>query len=203
MAIISDYATLCTAVSDYLARSDLSVYIPNFIQTAESKLYRGLRLRCMEKYISETIAAGLVQVPDDYLELKFINVAMTPAVSLERTSPETIYARFPVRSGAAIPKYIAREGDQFIFGPFPGNHLVLGIYYKRLPRLSSTNTTNWFTDNAPDALLYGSLLEAQAFLQKDARIPVWQQFFSESLKTIKEEEKRENASGSSMMVRAG
>jgi hypothetical protein len=203
MALITDYDTLKTAVGDYLARSDLSGFIPNFLQNGENKLYRHLRIRAMETSLSGTIGSGVLAVPSDYLELKFANVTTSPYVSLERTTPEFIYARYPVRSGAEIPKYIARQGDNFIFGPYPGDYSISGIYYKRLTSLSSVSTTNWFTTYAPEVLLYAALLEAQPFLMNDKRIPVWQAALAEAIDTVNMAERGENHSGSTLAVQAG
>lgn len=203
MALITDHATLTTAVGDYLARSDLSGFIPNFIQNGENKLYRRLRLRAMEETLSGTISSGTLAVPSDYRELKFANITTSPYVSLERKTAEWIYATYPVRSGAEIPKYIGRQGDTFIFGPYPGDYTISGIYYKRLTALSASNTTNWFTTYAPELLLYAALLEAQPFLMNDKRIPVWQSALADAIATVEEEEKFEQHSGSNLAVRPG
>ncbi len=48
------------------------------------------------------------------------------------------------------------------------------LYYERVQPLDSSNQTNWFTIYAPQALLYGSLLQAMPFLKNDDRVPMWQ-----------------------------
>jgi hypothetical protein len=48
------------------------------------------------------------------------------------------------------------------------------LYYERVQPLDSSNQTNWFTIYAPQALLYGSLLQAMPFLKNDDRVPLWQ-----------------------------
>lgn len=197
MALITDYATCVTAIGDYLARSDLSTFIPNFLQNAQAKMYRSLRIRPMEAALSVTIASGVAAVPADYLDLKYAYVNSTPIRFLERSTPEQIYTNYSTRSASGEPAWIAREADNFIFGPYPDStYTIAGIYYKQLTLLSGSNTTNWFTTNAPDALLYGALLEAQPFLMNDKRIPTWQALFSESIDTIESQEKRERYSGS-------
>ncbi len=196
MAIINSYATLQTAIADYLNRGDLTTFLPNFTQAAESKLYKALRIRAMETALSGTIASGVLAVPNDYVELKRAHVVLSPVQQLQRVAPEWIYTQYAVRSGSAIPKYIAREAGNFIFGPYPANHDVAGIYYARLPALSASNTTNWFTANAPDLLLYGSLLEAEPFIVNDPRLPVWKAFYDSAFQTVVDEERRESRSGS-------
>jgi hypothetical protein len=202
MAIINSYATLQTAVGDYLARSDLSTFLPNFVQNCEGKLYKNLRIRAMETALSGTISSGVLAVPSDYVELKYAYINSTPVRALERVPVEQIYSEYPVRSGAEYPRYIAREGSNFIFGPYPGDHGVVGIYYARFAALSGSNTTNWFTTNAPDVLLYGALLEAEPFIKNDARLILWKSMYDNAVQAIMDEEKREGRSGSAPRIRA-
>lgn len=200
MAKITDYNSLVTAVTDYLARSDLTPFIPNFIQNTEEKLYGTLRIRTMETALTGTIANGVLAVPADYLELKYIYLDSSPVVFLERTTPEIIYTKY--RSNSGRPLEIAREADNFIFGPTPdGSYDVAGIYYKKLTALSTSNTTNWFTANAPELLLYGALLEAQPFIRNDARIATWQTLFDQSYMRVDRQNKRERTSGSTLATR--
>lgn len=202
MALITDYSTLQTAVADYLARSDLTGYIPNFIQNCESRLYKNLRIRTMETALSGSISSGVLAVPSDYLELKYAYINASPINWLERTTPESIYREYPVRSASGRPSLIAREASNFIFGPYPDDtYTVSGIYWAKLTSLSDSNTTNWFTTNAPDLLLYGSLLEAEPFLKNDKRIPTWQMMYGAAIKSVEDQERRENHSGGSLAVR--
>jgi hypothetical protein len=204
MALITDYATLKTAVADYLARSDLTTFVPNFIQNCESKLYKTLRIRAMETALSGTIASGVLAVPSAFIGLKYAYVNTSPVQPLDWVPPETIYSRYPVRSGSAeIPRDISVEASNFIFGPYPGNYDVAGIYYARLTALSDSNTTNWFTTNSPDTLLYGALLEAEPFLKNDTRIPVWHSFYKLSYDAVAGEEKRQRHATGSIAARLG
>jgi len=203
MAVITNYTTLQTAVGDYLARDDLTTFIPNFIQNSEEKILRGLRLQFMETALSGTISSGTLAVPADYLELKFAYIDGTPTQWLERVSPEQVYKTYPNRSGDAKPILIAREGSNFIFGPFPDSgYTVQGIYWAKPTLLRDDGDgQNWFTDNAPDLLLYGALLEASPFIQHDERIPLWRTMYQESLALVQRMERMENTSGGTLRTR--
>ena len=203
MAVITTYATLSTAIGDYLARSDLTTFIPNFVQNCEEKLYRELRISAMEKALSVSISSGVAAVPSDYLEMRYAYLTTSPITWLERLSPEDIYSRYPSRSGGGeIPKFYAREGTDFIFGPYPGAYTMAGIYYAKLTLLrNDVDGTNWFTTNAPDLLLYGSLLEAEPFIKNDARLALWRQMYAESLALVKRQDRMENWSGGSLRAR--
>jgi len=62
------------------------------------------------------------------------------------------------------------------------------LYYERVQPLDSTNQTNWFTIYAPQALLYGSLLQAMPFLKNDERLPLWQAQYQQIVSTLKAED---------------
>jgi hypothetical protein len=62
------------------------------------------------------------------------------------------------------------------------------LYYERVQPLDSSNQTNWFTQYAPQALLYGSLLQAMPFLRNDERIPMWQAQYDLIIQTLKTED---------------
>lgn len=202
MSLVTDYATLVTTITDYLARSDLSTYVPNFLQNAQAKLYRGFRLRFMETALSGTTSSGVLALPSDYLELKYAYVNISPKIFLERTTPELIYTTYRQINASGKPASIAREGSNFIFGPLPdSDYAIAGIYYALPTLLSASNTSNWFITNAPDILIYSALLEAQPFLMNDKRIPVWQQLLGESIALVKRQDDRENHSGGSLATK--
>ena len=46
--------------------------------------------------------------------------------------------------------------------------------------------TTWISDNAPDALLYGTLVEAATFLKTPEEIPLYQQRFDMALQNLKD-----------------
>ena len=68
MATITNYATLQSAVADYLNRADLSSQIQTFIQLVESDLNTRLRSREMIVRATTTSDQEYVEVPSDWLE---------------------------------------------------------------------------------------------------------------------------------------
>ena len=61
------------------------------------------------------------------------------------------------------------------------------LYYEEVQPLDSTNQTNWFTQYAPQAMLYGSLLQAMPFLKNDERLPMWQAQYDKIVAQLKTE----------------
>jgi len=98
------------------------------------------------------------------------------------------YAPDPTASGT--PKfYCDYDYTHWLVAPTPaGAYPFEVIYYERVQPLDSSNQTNWFTIYAPQALLYGSLLQAMPFLKNDARLPMWQAQYSAIVASLKTED---------------
>lgn len=211
MAIISGYTSLQTTVSDYLARSDLSTWIPNFIQNFEERFYRDpLNLgRWMESSLNVTSDAvtGLAALPTDYIQLKSAQLSGQLAPPLIRVSLEQLYARYPRAGTASQPQYISRDGSNFVFGPVPsGSYTIIGTYYAKpvlLRTFTSDAAAHWLVVNAPDLLLYGALLDAEPFLKNDQRVPLWKSAYDWALDTYRRGQEEEDDSGSAIFSVVG
>ena len=202
MAVITSYATLQTAVADYLARSDLTSFVPNFIQNCENKLNRTLNLRNEETALSVSISSGVAAVPSDFKALKFAYYDATPVHLLQWVSLEELYRKHANRNNtSSSPSLISREGSNFVFGPVAADGTLKGIYYAKNTVLRTAGTS-WYITDAPEVLLYGSLLEAESFIMDDPRIPIWRQFFNEAIQTLIDEDNAAQISKGSLIQRA-
>lgn len=189
---ISSFTTLKNAVADWLDRDDLGTAVDDMIGLAEADIYRELRIRAMETALSDTIASGVIAVPSSYKELRYAYVNTNPVTNLESQSPDWIHANYPTRSADGVPKYIARDVDSFIFGPYPDStYTIKGTYYASLTALSTSNESNWFTSNAPDLLLYGTLLHSAPYVGDDPRVPLWLAAYEAAKERVKLEDQHE------------
>jgi hypothetical protein len=201
MAAITSWTTLKTAVADWMAKTNLTGVVPDFIQFGEARIYRDLRIRCMETALDSDIASGVVAVPTGYIELKHAYVNSSPVQTLQRKDAEWIYHNYPDRSGSGSPKFIAREAENFIFGPYPAStYNVKGVYYKKLDALSASNETNWFITNAPDLLLFAALCEAAPYMNHDERIVTWEKKYDQVRARVQADNDNEEYSGSILAV---
>ena len=196
MAVITSYTTLQTAVTDYLARSDLTSFVPNFIQNWEERFYREAANwgSWMEAALSVAVSSGVAALPADYLGLKVAYISGQQNAPLKRISLDQLYQRYSRAGSTGTPRYIARNAANFEFGPIPTNGLSLvGTYYAKPTVLrDDTDGVNWLTTNAPDLCLYGSLLEAEPFIKNDKRIVVWQSFYDSALMAYRSRLKEED-----------
>src|SRR5678809_334872 len=116
----------------------------------EHRIFREVRTRDMETAFAGTMTAGLMSLPSGYLALKSAYLDTAPNISLERRPAEWIRLTYPQTTTSGLPQFIARYGQNFIFGPFPDSaYTVKGIYYQSPTPISGAGLNTLFTNN-PD-----------------------------------------------------
>ena len=181
-------------MASWLKRTDLTDEIPDLITLGEKWIFRRARTRDMEEALSVAMSSGVAAVPADYVEMKHAYIDGTPTCPVQRQSASQIYARYPMRSAESKPKFFARDGANFIFGPYPdSDYTIKGIYYKRLASIA--DSANALFASAPDLYLFAALCEAEPFLKNDKRIPVWMAKRDMALADVNREDQTETYSG--------
>jgi len=70
----TNYSAFVTTVENYLARTDLSSQIPDFIQMAQFRMTRDLRTERMLKVATADTTDSTVGFPTDFLEVREIHM---------------------------------------------------------------------------------------------------------------------------------
>lgn len=192
MATGMTFTTLKQDVQRYLERgvtlaSDPIVFeqIPRLINLAERRIARELKIQGFINVVTTALAPGqsVVAKPDRWRDTVSFTLG-TGAGYEQRTS---LYARsyeyarsyWPDATQTDEPVFYADyDYNHWLVVPTPDAAYPLEIlYYQLPPLLDEEHETNWLTENAPEILLYGTLLEATPFLKNDERIPVWQNMY--------------------------
>jgi len=202
MALDSTYAGLKESIAGWLHRADLTARIPDLIALGETRIYREIRARSMETAFSDTISSGVIALPTDYIELKYAYVATNPTQVLKRNAARWIHEKYPHRVGYGEPRYIAREGTNFIFGPYPDSeYTISGYYYKNLGLVSVTAHA-LFTDNQ-DLYMWAALAEAEPYIKNDKRVMLWESKYNAIKDAVNGLAEREDYSGSDLQMTPG
>lgn len=183
----TSYSTLKSTIADYLARSDLTTQIPDFIRLAEERLRRDLRLRQMLKVATAATTSGdsTVSLPADFLAMKDLHLDTTPVKTLQFQNTSNFFknARTTERG---VPTMYTLLGSEFQFAPKPDSAYTLRmVYYYKPDFLSDSNPSNLFLANCPDLLLYGALAEAEPYLMNDERLQVWSSMYDRGLASLR------------------
>jgi len=180
------YTELKASVADYLARTDLTTQIPDFITLAEKRLKRDLRIRQMLKVVTATTTAAdsTVGLPSDFLSMRDLHVSTNPVSSIEYLSPSNFYRNARTTESGVPTKYTVLAAE-FQFAPIPDSAYTLSmLYYAAPPELSSSVSSNVFLVTCPDLLLYGALGEAEPYLLNDSRIQTWAALYDRGITSL-------------------
>jgi len=197
------YSDLQTSIANYLARTDLTSQIPDFITFAENRLRRELRIRQMLKSATtSTVSAdATVEVPSDFLEIRDFVVMTNPITPMSYSSPSSL-SNDPRTSQVGVPRSYTILASEFQLTPIPDAAYTLKMLYYAAPAyLSTSNTTNVFLTTSPDALLYASLIEAEPYLMNDARINTWGTMYDRAIASLTKSDESTQYSGVPLSIK--
>ncbi len=203
---LDTYANLKTEIANYLNRSDLTSYLDTFIDLAESRIARDLRVREMEAVdTSITTVSGTQSytLPTGYLEMRYVMYQSDPYQFLAYMSPPDFFRVYNEGEGSGTPTYYTIVSNKIYLGNMPdaAQTLELGMF-KRATALSDDNTSNDILTNFPELYLYAALSESAPFLMADERLQVWAGLYKEGIKTANESAQRGRTSSAPLQMSA-
>jgi len=194
-AAVMTYDNLTSNIEQYLERNDPAVVnqIPTFIMLAEFEIAEMMKSLGQQQVVESTMLAGnpVIPKPARWRKTTSFNITVggkKQPVFLRKYEYLINYA--PSSTSESTPLYYADyDYDNWLVAPTPDqNYAFEVLYYERIQPLSSENQTNWLTRNAPNAMLYGTLLQAMPFLKNDQRV-IFQQKYTEAITALTNEDK--------------
>ena len=193
------YTSLKTDIQTWAENTgtDFTNQLDTFIDNTQTKLSRDIDPVGFNENVNSTMVQGdrFVNLPTavepmlfNYVEI----IVSSNAKYLEMKTLEFIKEYWPNNSLQGEPKYFTNFDDNKIYvAPTPDQNYDIKIGYQgKINPLSNTNTTNWYTENASDALLYGSLSEANLFTKNMEDYNIYKQKYVESVTAINNEARR-------------
>jgi hypothetical protein len=190
------YDSLVSDISSYLERTDTATLaqIPNFIMLAEQVLANEIKFLGNLITNTSTMSANDSTITKPARWRKTVSMNITVAgvrqpVLLRKY--EFLRNFWPDNTQTGTPAYYADyDYNHWLVAPTPDQAYSFEVlYYQRVQPLDSSNQTNWFTIYAPQAMLYGTLLQAMPFLKNDDRIPMWKAQYDAIVNSLKSEDK--------------
>jgi len=178
------YSELLAKVAAWLNRTDLTGVIPDFVELAEERINRHLRVRAMEVNLAATpIVDNEITLASDVLDVKTLWVPGYEGTPLKPQTLETVIAN----GVEGIPAIFAHKAGNVL--RFDGSGSVQGVLYQRIPVLATAGS-NWLSNSAPSVYLFGALSEAALYIGGDPS--VWEAKFQKALDEIHGNDKRFN-----------
>lgn len=202
MPVALTFTSLQATLQSYLERgsgtTDPVVFgqFPLLINNAERAIARRLKIQGMNVPVISTLSANnpVYTKPNGWRRTISMNFG-TGALQNARTpmfSRSYDYCRsyWPDPSLTSPPQFYADyDYAHWLIVPTPDISYPWEILYYGLPSLlDGTNQTNFWTDFAPETLLYRALLECTPFLKNDERVPVWQTLYEEAVGNLEKED---------------
>lgn len=196
MSYTMTYSSLLDDVRKYIERgftpvSDPLVYeqLPRMVTLAERRIARDLKIQGFVRAVNAVIPAGVAvyRKPDRWRDTVSMTIGEVPVFP---RSYEYLRSYWPQESETGTPEFYADyDYNHWLIAPTPATDTTAQIlYYEQPALLGDENQTNWFTEYAPDALLYGVLVEAAMFLKNDARVQSLQPVYAQALQSINNED---------------
>ena len=196
-------ATLTTAIQDYTDNSETTFVnnIPNFIKASEEKILKSVDLDYFRKNVTSALTSSdaFLTVPTDYLASFSLSIEVSSSkVFLLQKDVNFVQEYNPNSSTTGQPVYYALfDVDNFIIAPTPDANYSSELHYFYRPAsltAGGDSGTTWISTNAPNTILYASLVEAYTYMKGEPDVmKMYSERYVESLVRLKDlGEAREN-----------
>ena len=155
---LTTYAELTSSIADFLARDELTAFLPDYITLFECDAARRLKVRPQATTTTLTPSSGVATLPTDYLGYQRVTWTGSPIQGLEYVAP-ALYAGY-LNTGSGTPTVFTIEGTSLKVAPSSDTDLTF-LYFQKTPAVSSSLA--WLFNNHVDAYLAGALAQAAAF----------------------------------------
>lgn len=194
-SFVLTYDSLTNLVLQYLERKDPAVvaFIPTAITLAEFEIAQDIKTLGQMEVVDSTFSVGNPVVAKPARWRKTVSMTVTTP-----TGKQPVYLRkleylnnyWPDVTATGTPLFYADyDYDHWLIAPTPSAAFAFeALCYTRLQPLDSSNQTNWLTQNAPNAMLFGTLKQTAPFLKDDARLAVWSGLFDAAMAALKTED---------------
>ena len=188
------FTTLKSAIKDYKQNTETSFVnnLTNIVVQAENRIIKSTQLPNFRKNVTGSLTSGnsYLTAPTDYLYPYSLAVIDTDSNYNYLLNKDVNFIReaFPASATTGVPKYYAQfDNDSFIVGPTPNSNFTVELHYFYVPQsiTASSDGTSWLGTNAPEPLLYASLVEAYTYMKGEPDVlAVYETRFKEGLSRL-------------------
>lgn len=176
--------------------------LPDIISRAQSYLQRRIDPLNIIRFTDVSVNAGqrIASLPDDLLVLRSIQVSTTAGVvNLIQQTNEYLTVYWPDYTSVAPPKYYAAKNNtEFFLAPTPSTNTNATVeYIPRVSILSSTVSSNWFSNYADAAFFAAGMMYANAWTKNPGAVALWKSQTDEELSVLNNEARRARRSDTS------
>lgn len=186
------YDSLVEDVITYSERDDASFVnqIPRLIMLTEQSIAAQIKTLMQLNVVNTTLVVNdpVIQKPARWRKTVSMKINGQPVLNRSMD----YVTQFQTESDNGQPLYYGDyDYDHWAVAPTPDSAYPLQIiYYSRIQPLDITNQENLLTREAPQALLFGTLLQAQGFIKNADKLAMWKGYYDEAIAALKGEDQK-------------
>lgn len=186
------YDSLVEDVIRYCERNDESfvAQIPRLIMLTEQGIAAEIKTLMQLNVVNTTLTVNDPVLQKPVRWRKTISMKVNGKPILNRSMDYV--TQFQTESSPGQPLYYGDyDYDHWALAPIPNSaYTVEMIYYSRIQPLDIENQENLLTREAPQALLFGTLLQTQGYLKNTEKLAVWKGYYDSAIAALKGEDQR-------------
>jgi hypothetical protein len=190
MSVVMTYDSLVLNIQQFMERNDpdFVAQIPNLIALAEASIAAELKTYMQLIVVETNLIENQVVLNKPARWRKTISMKINGKPVMLRS--QDYVAQYLSESDNNVPLYYAEyDFNNWNFAPAPDQEYPVEIiYYAEIQPLDSTNQQNLWTAIAPQAMLYGALVQAQGYLKALDKLPMWKGYYTEAIAALKKED---------------
>jgi hypothetical protein len=190
MSVVMTYDSLVLNIQQFMERNDpdFVAQIPNLIALAEASIAAELKTYMQLIVVETSLAENQVVLNKPARWRKTISMKINGKPVMLRS--QDYVSQYLSESDNNVPLYYAEyDFNNWNFAPSPDQEYPVEIiYYAEIQPLDSTNQQNLWTAIAPQAMLYGALVQAQGYLKALDKLPMWKGYYTEAIAALKKED---------------
>jgi len=197
------YTELQQAIKDFTENDETSFVtnLPIFIRSAEDRILYLADLEEFRKNATSALTTNdpFLSVPSDFLAPFSLRITTSNNENFLLIKDVNYIQEYNKGVSNTIPKYYGIfDSSNFIVGPTPDSNYTVELHYYYSPASLTAGAgsgTTWLSENAPNALLYGSLIEAYTYMKGEPdMMGLYSQRFEQEIQRLKDlGEARENS----------
>jgi hypothetical protein len=166
--------------------------INTFIQQCEERVYNAVQIPAIRRNQIGNFSAGdkYLTLPTDYLASFSMAVILPDGTQEFLIDKDVNFIRqsYPSPDDVGVPRYYGQFLPYtYIIGPTPDQSYNVELHYYYYPESIVDAGSSWLGYNFESVLLYGSLLEAAAFMKSDTDVVTnYQNRYNEALALLRD-----------------
>ena len=197
------YTELQQAIKDFTENDETSFVtnLPIFIRSAEDRILYLADLEEFRKNATSALTTNdpFLSFPTDFLASFSLRITTSNNEDFLLIKDVNYIQEYNKSVSNTVPKYYGIfDSSNFIVGPTPDSNYTVELHYYYSPTsltAGSGSGTTWLSENASNALLYGSLVEAYTYMKGEPdMMQLYEQRFTQEIQRLKDfAEARENS----------